>query len=286
MKHFFISYNKADRQWAEWIAWELEAAGIPHTVVADSAAGSLIASGEVEAILGAASIDEQCWIYERSLRDELWTRWIRWAISRDLTLSLLGVPRSQRQQVERDYAGGIARFVEDCVEIVFARLPLSDNYFWRVYLTGEYTPECCPEYLKPANFDRLQRGLADRISTHTCSVTDFLKSSPRAITRFVLLDHMDWLSSTGGGSLEQEWQAIVERAAPRARVIWRSGGLRADFVDQAGVRVAGRPRRMGEILKYDRALADADVAASNCCCGCWACPIGTWRPRQRCAPPR
>jgi tetratricopeptide (TPR) repeat protein len=26
-KHFFISYNKADRQWAEWIAWQLEEAG-------------------------------------------------------------------------------------------------------------------------------------------------------------------------------------------------------------------------------------------------------------------
>ncbi len=24
VKHFFISYNKADRQWAEWIAWQLE----------------------------------------------------------------------------------------------------------------------------------------------------------------------------------------------------------------------------------------------------------------------
>src|ERR1017187_8563904 len=27
MKNFFISYNRADRAWAEWIAWELEAAG-------------------------------------------------------------------------------------------------------------------------------------------------------------------------------------------------------------------------------------------------------------------
>ncbi|MEK6257470.1 MAG: toll/interleukin-1 receptor domain-containing protein [Planctomycetota bacterium] len=27
MKHFFISYNKADKTWAEWIAWELEAKG-------------------------------------------------------------------------------------------------------------------------------------------------------------------------------------------------------------------------------------------------------------------
>ncbi|MGA9350971.1 MAG: TIR domain-containing protein [Anaerolineae bacterium] len=24
MKDFFISYNSADRTWAEWIAWQLE----------------------------------------------------------------------------------------------------------------------------------------------------------------------------------------------------------------------------------------------------------------------
>jgi len=27
IKDFFISYNKADREWAEWIAWQLEEAG-------------------------------------------------------------------------------------------------------------------------------------------------------------------------------------------------------------------------------------------------------------------
>lgn len=27
MKDFFVSYNSADRGWAEWIAWQLEAAG-------------------------------------------------------------------------------------------------------------------------------------------------------------------------------------------------------------------------------------------------------------------
>jgi hypothetical protein len=26
VKDFFISYNKADRSWAEWIGWELEEA--------------------------------------------------------------------------------------------------------------------------------------------------------------------------------------------------------------------------------------------------------------------
>lgn len=26
MKNFFVSYSRADRQWAEWIAWQLERA--------------------------------------------------------------------------------------------------------------------------------------------------------------------------------------------------------------------------------------------------------------------
>lgn len=28
MKHFFISYTQADQAWAEWIAWQLESAGL------------------------------------------------------------------------------------------------------------------------------------------------------------------------------------------------------------------------------------------------------------------
>jgi S-adenosylmethionine-diacylglycerol 3-amino-3-carboxypropyl transferase len=210
---------------------------------------------DVEEILGAKTIEEQREIYERNLRDSVWTRWVRWAVGRDMTLSLLGVPRPQRQQVERDYAGGIAKFIEDCVEAVFMRLPLRDNYFWRVYLTGEYTPECCPEYLKAANFERLRNGLADRISTHTSSVTEFLKATETTLTRFVLLDHMDWLGTSGGKWLEEEWQAIVDRAAPRSRIIWRSGGLRTDFVDRLEVRIGETRRQVGEILNYDRALA-------------------------------
>src|SRR5260221_6440933 len=40
-KDFFISYNKADRSWAEWIAWQLEEAGYAVLVQAwDFLAGS------------------------------------------------------------------------------------------------------------------------------------------------------------------------------------------------------------------------------------------------------
>jgi methylthioribose-1-phosphate isomerase len=41
-------------QGARLTAWELERAGIPHAVVADAAAGSLMAAGEVDAVLTGA----------------------------------------------------------------------------------------------------------------------------------------------------------------------------------------------------------------------------------------
>ena len=75
-------------------------------------------------------------------------------------------------------------------------------------------------------------GLAGRIVVHTDSVQGFLEKHDQPVTRFVLLDHMDWLSGKRFPLLEAEWQAIVRRAAPGARLIWRSGGLRTDFVDR------------------------------------------------------
>jgi S-adenosylmethionine-diacylglycerol 3-amino-3-carboxypropyl transferase len=141
------------------------------------------------------------------------------------------------------------------MEAVFACLPLADNYFWRVYINGAYTPDCCPEYLKRDNFQRLKDGLADRVSVHTDTVQGFLDGHEGEISRFVLLDHMDWLSDQFFPALEAEWQAIVDRAAPGARVIWRSGGLRTDFVDRVQVSVDGQEREVGELLTYHRDLA-------------------------------
>jgi len=209
----------------------------------------------VDAILEAETVDQQRRIYEQHMRDRFWTRSMRFAINRDTTLSMVGVPRAQRSQVEMHYDGRIARFAQDCVEAVLTELPLVDNYFWRVYMTGSYTQECCPEYLKEKNFRKLKDGLADCISVHTDSVQGFLENNDVEISRYVLLDHMDWLAEKYFPLLEAEWQAIVDRATPDARVIWRSGGLRTDYVNKVQVEIDGRVRRVGELLKYHCELA-------------------------------
>jgi S-adenosylmethionine-diacylglycerol 3-amino-3-carboxypropyl transferase len=189
------------------------------------------------------------------LRDAIWNRFVRWLVRQDMVISLLGIPPSQRLQVERFYHGGLVQFMEDCVEAVFTRLPLRDNYFWRLYMRGAYSADCCPEYLQPANFARLKAGLAARISVHTNTILAFLQTQHVALSRFVMLDHMDWLSTVDYPVLQQEWQAIIQCALPGARFLWRSGGFHVDYVDPIEVYLGGRRRRLGELLTYQRELA-------------------------------
>lgn len=208
-----------------------------------------------DALLNAQSVDEQSAIYFSDIKELLWNKAVRWAVSTDASLSFVGVPRPQRKQVEVGYVGGIAQFIEDCVETVFTKIPLSTNYFWRLYLTGGYTKSCCPEYLEYENFVRLREGLVDKISVHTDTILDFLNRSQRSFNRFVLLDHMDWLSTYNLPVLRREWQAIVNHADENSRMIWRSGGMKTDFVDDVFVQVNGRTHRLGDRLTYQRELA-------------------------------
>lgn len=147
------------------------------------------ARSEVNAMLEAATLQEQQEIYHRRLRERFWTRPLRFAMNRDATWSMVGVPRAQRRQLEADYEGGVVQFVRDCLDAVFGQLPLTDNYFWRVYITGGYTPGCCPEHLKPNNFQRLKAGLVDCIHVHTDTLQGFLEKRREEVSRFVLLAH-------------------------------------------------------------------------------------------------
>ncbi|MEZ5940441.1 MAG: BtaA family protein [Planctomycetaceae bacterium] len=211
----------------------------------------------INELLEAQTVAEQQEVFQRhDLKKKLFRPLLRWLLGRDATMALLGVPRSQRQQLDRDYPGGIAQFIEDRVETVFAKLPLHDNYFWRVYLTGKYTPTCCPEYLKERNFEELKAGAVDRVTTHTDSLLGFLEKHDGQISRYVLLDHMDWLYANYKEILTTEWQAIVDKAAPGTKIIWRSASLDVDFIDPIEVERDGQKYKLGDLLTYDREMAE------------------------------
>jgi S-adenosylmethionine-diacylglycerol 3-amino-3-carboxypropyl transferase len=73
----------------------------------------------------------------------------------------------------------------------------------------------------------------------------------------VLLDHMDWMSHAQPEALAEEWEGILDKARPGARVIFRSAAPRVTYLDHLRVRHRGRPTELGRLLRYDRALAAA-----------------------------
>jgi methylthioribose-1-phosphate isomerase len=54
VRHVFVDETRPLLQGSRLTAWELEALGIPHTVVADAAAASLMAAGEVDCVVTGA----------------------------------------------------------------------------------------------------------------------------------------------------------------------------------------------------------------------------------------
>ena len=121
-------------------------------------------------LMDACTVAEQQAIY-RAISPDLLEGFVRWAMDRDMTLAMLGVPRAARtagrphlSRRHRQVHGGSCRsgLHQAAVprELFLARL-----------LTGQYTPNCCPEYLKPDNFARLQQGQVERIGVHTAPCT-------------------------------------------------------------------------------------------------------------------
>ena len=212
---------------------------------------------QAKSMFEARTIEEQSEIYFKLVKPRFWGEGIKRALRTDVALSMIGVPAAQKDHIEKTCDQSVSDFMEDCMEAVFTRLPTADNYFWRLYLFGRYTKECCPEYLKEESFNRLKGGLVDKVHPHTNDLTSFLRGHDGTLSRFVLLDHMDWLSQQDPTLLTAEWQAIFDKARPGAMALFRSGGFRVDYVDPLHVQYKGEQRRVGDVLRYDEATAAA-----------------------------
>ncbi len=210
----------------------------------------------IEAMFEARSLDEQRALYDSRIEPLMWSRGMNWALSRQLTMSMLGVPHPQRREVERQHPLGVAGFIREAIEYVARSLPFWSNYFWALYLRGSYTYACCPEYLKRENFLALKAGLVDRVRTHTTTVTEFLNGTQERISRFVLLDHMDWMSSYYPQALVEEWNAILARASANARVIFRSAHAWPAYLEHVRVGHGEKRQRLLDLLEFHPELAE------------------------------
>lgn len=179
-------------------------------------------------LLDSRTLSEQRYYYEE-IEPQLWNTFYKWLLNRNTTMTMLGVPAAQRRLIDEDCEGGLLQFIRSSLDHVFTDLPIRDNYFWRVYLTGSYTPVCCPNYLKKKYFPFL-RQYVQRIHQHTCHLSTFLKKHPGNYSHFVLLDHQDWLAGSQPQLLAEEWELILKNARPGARILFRSAGTNRSFL--------------------------------------------------------
>ncbi len=182
-------------------------------------------------LLDARSLEEQREAYGLFER-EVWGPFSHWLLRQPALMTLLGVPRPQIRLIQDSYPDGLTGYVKDKLRHVMTELPIADNYFWRVYMTGSYTLGCCPNYLKQEHQATLQER-SSRLRTYTTTVSNFLREHPGLYTHFVLLDHQDWLAAHDTKALREEWDLILANSAPGARVLMRSAGPDVHFIPPA-----------------------------------------------------
>lgn len=179
-------------------------------------------------LVEAQTLEEQQEAYGK-IEKKVLSQFVKWLINRHITLSLLGVPRAQRNLIADKYPGGMAGFVGDKLRYIFTQLPISDNYFWRLYITGKYSESCCPNYLREENFETIRKRI-DRIKTYNGTVTDFLKEHPNFYSHYILLDHQDWMAAHLPEALDEEWEKILKNGTAGTKILMRSAAERIDFI--------------------------------------------------------
>lgn len=183
---------------------------------------------QLHQLIEAETLAEQAEIYER-VEPKLWNKLVCWLVKHPMMMAMCGVPRPQIQLVNQKYSEGMAGYVRDSLRHLCTKVPMRDNYFWRVYLTGSYTAGCCPNYLKEEHF-ALLRANANRIHSHTTSLTEFLKGYPGPYSHYVLLDHQDWLAWHDPAALAEEWRLILANSRPGSKILMRSAAEKLEFL--------------------------------------------------------
>lgn len=182
----------------------------------------------VVGLINSQDAAEQRVVYEQ-LEPKLMSKFMVWAMSRHLTMAMLGVPRAQQELITKKYPEGMAGFLKDRLRHVFTQLPVQENYFWRLYIMGKYSENTCPEYLKKENYPLLRLTI-DKLQLHTNSISGFLQENPGHYTHYVLLDHQDWLANHNPEALVQEWKLILKNSRPGTKILMRSAATQINFL--------------------------------------------------------
>ncbi|MBO6524067.1 MAG: BtaA family protein [Balneolaceae bacterium] len=179
----------------------------------------------VNQILCEDSKDQRKELLEE-IKEKLWSGPEQNLWKSSFILSLAGVPKSQREAI-----GDINEFMKEVLYHIFVAQKPNNNYFWRVYLKGKFTQNCCPDYLKEKNFALLKSNI-EKLHISTGGIHEFLETSTHNFTHVVLLDYMDWLVGHNESQLKKDWKRILSQTNTGPNILFRTAYANADFLPE------------------------------------------------------
>lgn len=186
---------------------------------------------ELQALLDADTLEEQKAIWENRIRWKL-VNLFKLVDNRFWLWLFNGVPKNQMNLIleETTIYDFLCRVFD---QVVSNSLLKTENYFYRVCITGKYTKQCCPNYLKEENFLRLKNEqLVDRLVLRTDTFQNVLREG--TYSKVILMDHLDW---QGEAAVREFSKCLAKHVAEEGQLIWRSASTKpwyAKFIEDNG----------------------------------------------------
>ncbi|MBK1888475.1 BtaA family protein [Undibacterium sp. 14-3-2] len=180
--------------------------------------------GDMSKMLEARSVQEQRDIFDHYIAPVFDTGLFKLLAQQPLALYSIGVPLSQFAALKKDAGEGLHVLFKERMRHLSCDFPLDQNCFAQQAFGRRYDirrQTALPMYLQQAHFFSLRRNI-DRLHAHHLTMTDFLRTQPRAsMDAYVFLDAQDWMDQSQLTSL---WEEVNRTAAPGARVVFRTAG--------------------------------------------------------------
>ncbi|GHP08431.1 hypothetical protein PPROV_000717000 [Pycnococcus provasolii] len=186
---------------------------------------------------------------------------LRYVLLNHYMLWLLnGVPKAQSDLIKKHDGRSIIEYAQTTFNGAALNTHIrTQNYFYLLCMIGKFTKECCPRFLKPAEFEKLkadENRMLDSIEVVTGKFKDALLAG--VYTRVILMDHMDWMDASYHHDLAS---TLRDHVSPGGRVIWRSSSIEPPYskvMEQYGFEV----RRVSYHDKPDACIDAVNMYAS------------------------
>ncbi|KAL1311295.1 hypothetical protein AAFC00_001478 [Neodothiora populina] len=230
-------------------------------------------SKDLDDLCNAATLAEQREIWYKRVRRVLLSQFLAYTVvgTERFLWRALGVPKAQREMIERDYVAQLDRpcpptspslattrtattrppprptasgiksgqaiweyAVNTLDPVINNSLVSSENHYYQLCLSGHYTRRCHPSYLSPKAHTKFSAPAAfDGLRIHTDELCEVMaRMRPETLTIAVLMDSMDWFDSRDVDGAARKQVRVVNRALQMGgRCMVRSAGLRPWYVD-------------------------------------------------------